>query len=92
MAKVTSASLKAVAFGGLIREDVMNQIWDISKIPLPLTDAIGTESSKQEYKEWTLDALSPPNISNAVVDGADASGNNTVLGARVGNHIRFPKK
>ena len=87
-----SADLKAVGRGGLIREDVMNQIWDISKIPLPLTDAIGTESSKQEYKEWTLDALSPPNISNAVVDGADASGNNTVLGARVGNHHQISQK
>jgi hypothetical protein len=70
----------------------MNQIWDISKIPLPLTDMIGTESSKNEYKEWTVDALAQPNITNAVVDGADATGNNTVLGARVGNHHQISQK
>ena len=68
------------------------QIWDISKLPLPLTDAIGTESSKNEYKEWTVDALSQPDITNAVVDGADATGNNTVLGARVGNHHQISQK
>lgn len=87
-----SADLKAVGRGGLIREDVMNQIWDISKIPLPLTDTIGTESSKNEYKEWTVDALAAPNVANAVVDGSDATGNNTVLGARVGNHHQISTK
>jgi len=34
---LASSDLKAVAAGGLIREDVMNKIWDISKIPLPFT-------------------------------------------------------
>ena len=87
-----SADLKAVGRGGLIREDVMNQIWDISKIPLPFTDTVGTETSKNEYKEWTVDALAAPNITNAVVDGADATGNNTVLGARVGNHHQISQK
>lgn len=87
-----SADLKAVTYKGLLREDVMNLIWDISKIPLPFTDMVGTESSKQEYKEWTLDALAAPNINNAVVDGADATGNNTVLGTRVGNHHQISQK
>ena len=68
------------------------QIWDISKIPLPLTDLIGTESSKNSYKEWTVDALAQPDITNAVIDGADATGNNTVLGARVGNHHQISQK
>jgi hypothetical protein len=85
-ANLDSATLKAVVRGGLIREDVMNQIWDISKIPLPLTDAIGTESSKNEYKEWTTDTLVTASVTNAVIDGSDASGNNTALGLRVGNH------
>jgi hypothetical protein len=87
-----SNDLKTVTKGGLIREDVMNQIWDISKIPLPLTDIIGTESSKNEYKEWTLDKLAAPDTTNAVVDGADATGNNTVLGNRVGNHHQISQK
>ena len=87
-----SADLKAVGYGGLINEDVMQRIWDISKIPLPLTDRIGTETCKNSYKEWTTDELAAPNLSNAHVDGADASGNDTKTGKRVGNHCQISTK
>lgn len=87
-----AADLKAVARGGLIREDVMNKIFDISRIPLPFTDMIGTDSSSHPYKEWTIDALANPDITNARVDGADAGTNNTVLGSRVGNHHQISDK
>ena len=87
-----SADLKAVAKGGLIREDVMNKIFDISRIPLPFTDMIGTESSSNAYKEWTVDALGAPDVENAVVDGADASGNDTATGGRMGNHHQIAQK
>jgi hypothetical protein len=91
-ANLDSADLKGALKGGLIREDVMNKIWDISKIPLPFTDMIGSESSKQEYKEWTLDQLAAPNLNNAVVDGSDATGNDTKVGTRVGNHHQISTK
>jgi hypothetical protein len=91
-ANLDAATLKGVVRGGLIREDVMNAIWDISKIPLPFTDAVGSETSKSPYKEWTTDALAAPNLTNAVIDGSDASGNNTVLGLRVGNHHQISTK
>jgi hypothetical protein len=91
-ANLDSADLKAVAKGGLIREDVMNKIWDISKVPLPFTDSIGSDSATNEYKEWTLDSLASPDLTNARVDGADASGNNTATGSRVGNHHQISDK
>lgn len=91
-ANLDSADLKAVTRGGLIREDVMDKIWDISKIPLPFTDMIGTSSAKNSYKEWTTDELAAPDLTNAVVDGSDASGNNTALGKRVGNHHQISDK
>ena len=87
-----SADLKGVVRGGLIREDVMNKIWDISKIPLPLTDMIGSGSAKNEYKEWTTDDLAAPNPANAVIDGSDATGNDTRTGERVGNHHQISDK
>jgi len=89
---LASSDLKSVLAGGLIREDVMNKIWDISKIPLPFTDMIGSGKSKNEYKEWTVDELAKPDLSNAVGDGADASGNDTKTGARVGNHNQISDK
>lgn len=91
-ANLDSADLKAVAKGGLIREDVMNKIFDISRIPLPLTDMIGTESSSNSYKEWTVDALQQSDVTNAVVDGSDASGNDTATGGRIGNHHQIAQK
>lgn len=91
--QVDSARLKGVGSGGLIREDVMNKIFDISKIPLPFTDMIGSESSDNEYKEWTIDKLAPPNTANAVVDGSDAGAqDDTQLGKRVGNHHQISTK
>ena len=87
-----AADLKSVAAGGLIREDVMNKIFDISRIPLPFTDMIGTESSDNSYKEWTIDALSQADVTNAVVDGSDASGNDTATGARIGNQHQIAQK
>lgn len=93
MALLTATTLKNVAKGGLIAEDVMNKIWDISNIPLPFQDLIGVgEAAKSSYKEWTTDTLSAPNLNNAVTDGYDATGNDTVLGARVGNHCQTSVK
>lgn len=83
-----AADLKGVAFGGLINEDVMQQIWDISKIPLPLTDMIGTVDVSNDYKEWTTDKQANPNTSNAVVDGSDQTGDDSATGERVGNYCQ----
>lgn len=89
---IDSADLKAVKVGGLIREDVMNRIWDISKIPLPFTDMIGTGSAKNSYKEWTTDELAAPDFANANVDGSDAGASAGTSGRRVGNHHQIPDK
>lgn len=87
-----SADLKGALGGSLIREDVMNKIFDISKIPLPFTDLVGSTSAKNEYVEWTQDSLAAPNTANAVIDGADASGNDAKVGTRVGNHHQISTK
>jgi len=87
-----SFNLKSVLVNGLINEDVMQKIWDISKIPLPLTDMIGTDSHGNEYYEWTQDELAPPVITNAVIDGDDITQNDTRTGARVGNHSQTSVK
>ena len=89
---IDSADLKAVARGGMIREDVMNKIFDISKIPLPLSDMIGSGSAKNAYKEWVLDELAAPDPTNARVDGSDAGTAGTTSGKRVGNEHQISDK
>lgn len=92
IAALNSADLKAVTYGGLINEDVMQQIWDISDVPLPMSDMIGTGSCKNSYKEWTTDELAAPDKTNATIDGDDASGNDSATGERIGNHCQIPDK
>lgn len=89
----SSADLKALNAGGLINEDVMQKIFNISKIPLPFTDLVGVgEPADNSYTEWTQDSQAAVDTTNAVVDGADASGNNAAGGARVGNHCQISDK
>lgn len=91
-ANLDSADLKAVLEGGLINEDVMQKIWDISNIPRPFTDMIGTSDVSNAYTEWTQDRLQDQDLDNAVVDGGDAAGNDTNTGKRVGNHTQISDK
>lgn len=86
------SDLKALQAGGLVREDVMDRIWDISKIPLPFTDVVGSGSAGQSYHEWTIDEYPAPDTNNANSAGADASGNDASGGARVGNHCQNSDK
>ncbi len=87
-----SFDLKGVDYKGLINEDVMQKIYDISEIPLPLTSRIGTDKVRNSYKEWTVDDLGTPDVTNAVVDGSDAADATNVVGARVGNHCQISVK
>lgn len=90
------ADLKNVAAGGVVREDVLDEIFDISDIPTPFLDMIGNDSFDNSYSEWDEDKLADPDPTNAVVSGSDsASGNNDATVAnmvRVGNHAQISTK
>ena len=92
MALVTHAAIKAAPRGGLVPEDVMAKIWDVSKIPLPFQDLIGTDSHNNEYAEWTKDKLAAPTLANKLIDGSDAPADSNRLGTRVGNHSQISGK
>ena len=91
-ANLDGADLAAVNLGGLINEDVMQQIFDISDIPLPFTDRIGSGSHSNSFAEWTMDRLADPDETNAVVDGADAGTDDSATGIRVGMHSQISQK
>ena len=88
----TSADLKAVAFGGEIAEDVLRKVFDISRIPLPVQDRVGTSTASNAYHEWLTDRLADPNVDNARVDGSDPTDNDAKGGARVGNQCQISSK
>jgi hypothetical protein len=91
-ANLDGADLAAVNLGGLINEDVMQQIFDISDIALPFTDMIGSGSHDNSFAEWTSDRLADPDLTNAVVDGADAGTDDSAVGIRVANHSQISQK
>lgn len=84
--------LRSQEFNGLVNEDVMQSIWDISKIPLAFLDRIGSDRSTNHFTEWTIDELSDPDVDNANVDGEDAGADDSVLGNRVGNFTQLLDK
>jgi len=86
------ADLAAVELGGLINEDVLQKIFDISNIPLPFTDMIGSGSHDNEYNEWTMDRLAAPDLTNALVDGDAAGADESSTGIRVANHSQISAK
>ena len=86
---IDSFDLKSIAKGGVINEDVMQKIFDISKIPLPFTDLVGSTTHKNERFDWVVDELRAPDVTNARVDGSDAGAAAEAGGARVGNHSQI---
>jgi len=88
-ANIDSFDLKSIAKGGVINEDVMQKIFDISRIPLPFTDLVGSTTHKNERFDWVVDELRAPDVTNARVDGADAGAAADATGARVGNHSQI---
>ena len=88
-----SADLKAALEGGLIHEDLMNAIWDISKIPLEFTMSITSDTARNSFTEYTQDKLQDVNEDNAKLDGDDTiDDQDTNLGTRVGSHCQISTK
>jgi len=86
---IDSFNLKSLAKGGVINEDVMQRIHDISKVPLPFTDLIGSTTHRNERYDWIIDKLRAPDVTNARVDGADAGSAAAATDKRVGNHSQI---
>lgn len=87
--------LKNVNLDGIIHEDVMDSIFDISRIPLPFTDRAGSGSHSNQYHSWRLDKLQDPEIDGQRIDGqevATSTPNETKNGRRVGTHSEIRTK
>lgn len=91
-----ASDLKSVVSGGVIHEDVLDQIFDISDIPTPFLDMIGTDSYDNPYSSWLEDKLAAPDTANKVVSGKNSvSTDNKATVAnqkRVGNHAQISTK
>lgn len=94
LANLDAANLAAaLAAPGLIHEDVMDQVYNLDEgIPTPFTDMVRSGSHTDVYASWPEADLDPPDTNNAVVDGADVSGNDVTVATRVGNRQQISDK
>jgi hypothetical protein len=92
MTTVTHVGADAALYGGLIREDVMDKIWDISNVPLPFTEMCSKGTHTNRRVEFVTDELGAPAKDNAVVEGADNTRNDGKLGVRLGNYTQISTK
>jgi len=75
----------------LTREDVLQNIVDISELPLPLTGMIGRESHTNAFFEWPADRLAAP-AANRVIDGSASTTPDSDPAVRLGNHSQIAQK
>ena len=69
MANTNATDARTQPFGGVINEDLMQKIWNISDFPLAFTDQISKGTHSNQRTEWTESELGPVSTANAHVDG-----------------------
>ena len=84
--------LTNTAFRGLIREDVMEEIFAIDPVDLPYMDMASRGTASNPYKEWTKESLAAPSLPTAIVDGAAAPAASTFTEERIGDHCEINAK
>ncbi len=87
-----TVNLSEVEEGGVIHEDLMDRIYDISPEDLPLSDAIGRDDSTARTKEWVHETLEPANPDNYSEEGADAGADESRTGARLAVYHQLSDK
>lgn len=73
IASLDAETMRGVATGGMINEDVMQKIWDVSRIPLPFTDRVGSGRVSANQYDWVVDKLATPDTGNAWVEEGNFS-------------------
>ncbi len=82
----TSLQLRAVEAGGLISEDVIRELFNISPVQRPLIDSIGRTTAKNTKKEFTDEVLSASSATNTLYENQNLSAvDNSILGQRYYN-------
>ena len=66
--------MAAVEAGGLISEDVIPRLFNLSPVERPLIDSIGTTTAGNYKKEFTDKVLATPSAVNTLYENQDLSG------------------
>jgi hypothetical protein len=81
----------AAAPSNLTREDVLQNIVDVSEFALPFTSRIGRSSHTNAFFEWPVDRLAAA-ANNRVIDGSASTTPDSDPAIRMGNHSQISQK
>jgi hypothetical protein len=84
--------LRDVVFGGLITEDVLRGVYDLSPVDRVMIDAIGSDPIKNVVGSWVEDTLRASSKDNAVVDGSAKTANASSNGVRLQNYSQISEE
>tara|TARA_R100001086_G_scaffold73564_1_gene35392 strand:- start:524 stop:1480 length:957 start_codon:yes stop_codon:yes gene_type:complete len=74
------------------REDLQDVIYSISPTDTPFMNSIGQGKATNTLHEWQTDALAAVNVSNAAIEGADASTATLSATTRLNNQCQILQK
>lgn len=74
------------------REDLTNNIYQISPTEHPFTSAVKKTKATQSKHEWQTDALASASATNGIVEGDDATANTADPTVRLGNQLQTLRK
>ena len=74
------------------REDLQDVIYSISPTDTPFMNSIGQGKASNTLHEWQTDALASVNVSNAAIEGADASTATLSATTRLNNQCQILQK
>jgi hypothetical protein len=78
------------AVGG--REDLQDLIYSISPTDTPFLNSVGQGTATNTTHEWQTDSLASVNVSNAAIEGADASTATLSATTRLSNRCQISQK
>lgn len=85
----TAAEMIAVEEGGVVKEDVIAKLYNLSKVDLPLIDSIGSSKAHNVKVEFTDEVLEAPSSTSTFYENQDLSAvDDSVLGLRYFNYCQ----
>jgi hypothetical protein len=74
------------------REDLSDVIYDISPTETPILNTLARTKATAVYHEWQTDSLASATVSNAAIEGADATAASLSPTVRLGNYTQIVQK
>jgi len=85
-------NLNSADVGGVVREEIMDKIWQLDNWKLPFTEMCSKGTHGNQKIEYTTDEYADSVDTNAVIDGSDIDQDDSKVGVRVASYTQTAVK